>query len=185
MTKKLNESFFQSLTLQYQACRPQFLPDQLTLSQPGGRGADYAHQMILAPPDFQIFLRPWIQSQVYLNSNSTLECSVILTNNVSMCSSFIPLRIYWPPSAYLGLYQQIIAAIVLYTIIVTFVGFWLSWRAYGLPQYSEFNVLDQIGLKNCAYFKGKIVATAKGQLFTRASPEKLKNRAPDRPASQV
>jgi hypothetical protein len=42
----------------------------------------------------------------------------------------------------------------------SFVGFWLSWRAYGLPQYSEFNVLDQIGLKNCAYFKGKIVATA-------------------------
>ena len=32
------------------------LTDQLTLSQP--RGADYAHQMILAPPDFLTFRRP-------------------------------------------------------------------------------------------------------------------------------
>ena len=42
-----------------QACRPwgcQMLADQLTLSQP--RGADYAHQIILAPPDFQTFRRP-------------------------------------------------------------------------------------------------------------------------------
>ena len=30
---------------------PQIMADQLTLSQP--RGADYAYQMILAPPDFQ------------------------------------------------------------------------------------------------------------------------------------
>ena len=37
---------------------PQILADQLTLSQP--RGADYAHQIILAPPDFQTFLRPCI-----------------------------------------------------------------------------------------------------------------------------
>ena len=36
---------------------PRILADQLTLSQPQ-RGADYAHQMILAPPDFQTFLRP-------------------------------------------------------------------------------------------------------------------------------
>ena len=36
---------------------PQILADQLTLSQP--RGADYAHQIILAPPDFQTFRRPW------------------------------------------------------------------------------------------------------------------------------
>ena len=35
----------------------QILADQLTLSQP--RGADYAHQMILVPPDFQTFLQPW------------------------------------------------------------------------------------------------------------------------------
>ena len=33
-----------------------FLADQLTLSQP--KGADYAHQIILAFPDFQTFLRP-------------------------------------------------------------------------------------------------------------------------------
>ena len=32
------------------AMAPHILADQLTLSQPGG--ADYAHQMILAPPDF-------------------------------------------------------------------------------------------------------------------------------------
>ena len=34
---------------------PQILADQLTLSQP--RGAGYADQIILAPPDFQTFLR--------------------------------------------------------------------------------------------------------------------------------
>ena len=35
---------------------PHILADQLTLSQ--SRGADYSHQIILAPPDFQTFLRP-------------------------------------------------------------------------------------------------------------------------------
>ena len=30
---------------------PQILADQLTLSQPGG--ADYAHQIMLAPPEFR------------------------------------------------------------------------------------------------------------------------------------
>ena len=35
---------------------PQILADQFTLYQP--RGADYAHQIILAPPDFQTFRRP-------------------------------------------------------------------------------------------------------------------------------
>ena len=35
---------------------PQNLADQLTLSQP--RGADYAHQITLATPDFQTFRRP-------------------------------------------------------------------------------------------------------------------------------
>ena len=35
---------------------PQILADWLTLSQP--RGADYAHQIILAPTDFQTFRRP-------------------------------------------------------------------------------------------------------------------------------
>jgi hypothetical protein len=34
---------------------PQILADQLTLSQPGGGDA---HQIIVAPPDFQIFLQP-------------------------------------------------------------------------------------------------------------------------------
>ena len=37
---------------------PQILADQLTLSQP--RGTDYAHEIILAPPDFQTFRRPCI-----------------------------------------------------------------------------------------------------------------------------
>ena len=36
---------------------PQILADQLTLSQ--SDGADYAHQIILATPDFQTLLRPW------------------------------------------------------------------------------------------------------------------------------
>ena len=50
-----------------QGCRPlgcrgchgnpmQILADQLTLSQP--KGADYFHQIKLAPPDFQTFLWP-------------------------------------------------------------------------------------------------------------------------------
>ena len=49
-----------------QACRPwgcrgcpQILADQLTLSQPGG--ADYAYQIILAPPDFQTTRQPCIE----------------------------------------------------------------------------------------------------------------------------
>ena len=43
---------------------PQILADQLTLSQPGG--ADYARQIILAPPDFQTFLRPCIVQCAYI-----------------------------------------------------------------------------------------------------------------------
>ena len=46
------------IPLSSQGCRgcPQILADQLTLSQT--RGADYAHQIILAPPDFHTFWRP-------------------------------------------------------------------------------------------------------------------------------
>ena len=56
------------IRLAYQVCRPirrggagvpwqpQILADQLTLFQP--RGADYAHQIILEPPDFQTLRRP-------------------------------------------------------------------------------------------------------------------------------
>ena len=44
------------------AMSPQILADQLTLSEP--RGADYAHRMILAPPDFQTFRRPYIWTDV-------------------------------------------------------------------------------------------------------------------------
>ena len=48
---------------------PPDLADQLTLSQPSG--ADYAHQIILAPPDFQTFrrratLNPQSQVRVFL-----------------------------------------------------------------------------------------------------------------------
>ena len=47
---------------------PQILADQLTLSQP--EGADYAHQIVLAPPDFQTLRRPYgwdsIFSHIYL-----------------------------------------------------------------------------------------------------------------------
>ena len=37
---------------------PQILADQLTLSQPGGQ--IMSTLLLLAPPDFQIFRRPWI-----------------------------------------------------------------------------------------------------------------------------
>ena len=52
---------------------PQIFADQLTLSQP--RGADYAHQIILAPPDFKTFRRPcnvWYQILVIID-NSLLD----------------------------------------------------------------------------------------------------------------
>ena len=45
------------------------LVDQLTLSQP--RGAGYAHEIILALPDFQTFLRPCIlltESEARINN---------------------------------------------------------------------------------------------------------------------
>ena len=45
----------------------QILADQLTLSQL--RGPDYAHQIILAPPDFQTFLRPCL----YTNESVTFS----------------------------------------------------------------------------------------------------------------
>ena len=51
-----------------QACRVagvpwqlQILADQLALSQP--RGANYAHQIILAPPDFQTLRQPWLSDR--------------------------------------------------------------------------------------------------------------------------
>ena len=40
-------------------------PIQLTLSQP--RGAEYAQQIILAPPEFQTFLRPRMNVQEFWN----------------------------------------------------------------------------------------------------------------------
>ena len=46
-----------SLGLQGVPWHSQILADQLTLAQQ--READYAHQIILAPPDFQTFRRPW------------------------------------------------------------------------------------------------------------------------------
>ena len=47
------------------------MADQLTLSQPGG-GAYYAHQIILAPPDFQNFLRPCINPN---NIDEIIHCA--------------------------------------------------------------------------------------------------------------
>ena len=41
---------------------PQISSDQLTLSQP--RGADYAHQIILAPSDFQTFRQPCVDENL-------------------------------------------------------------------------------------------------------------------------
>ena len=55
-----------------QGCRPwrcghpQILANQLTLSQ--AEGADHAHQMILAPSDFQTFLQPCLI--LYSNVNN-------------------------------------------------------------------------------------------------------------------
>ena len=49
---------------------PQILADQLTLYPPGG--ADYAHQMILAPPDFQTFRRPYLGNATEFDKISQL-----------------------------------------------------------------------------------------------------------------
>ena len=68
---------------------PQILAEQLTLSQP--RGADYAHQIILAPPDFQTFRRPcydilrtlqYILSSKCISPASQIELPIylVLTN---------------------------------------------------------------------------------------------------------
>ena len=40
---------------------PQFLVDQLTLSQPGG--AHYPHLVLRALPDFQALRQPWVGRQ--------------------------------------------------------------------------------------------------------------------------
>ena len=55
--------------------QPRILVDQLNLSQL--QGADYAHQMIVAPPDFQTFLRPCFDEQgeglgVYVRRGSVM-----------------------------------------------------------------------------------------------------------------
>ena len=47
---------------------PKILAEQLHLSQP--EGADYAHQIILAPPDLQTFLQP-CDLHCYLFENNT------------------------------------------------------------------------------------------------------------------
>ena len=51
---------------------PQILADELTLSQP--EGGDYSRLMILAPPDFQTFLRPWdrLHSGVMMLQSSSI-----------------------------------------------------------------------------------------------------------------
>ena len=51
---------------------PQFLADQLTLSQP--RGADYAHQIILAPPNFLgYFFCPKNEKEYNLKKINSME----------------------------------------------------------------------------------------------------------------
>ena len=49
---------------------PQILTDQLTLSQP--RGLNYAHQIVLAPPNFQTFRRPCMIHHKYIIKNWTI-----------------------------------------------------------------------------------------------------------------
>ena len=69
-----------SLVMANQACRPwecrnpQILVDQLTLSQP--RGADYAHQIMMTPLDFQTFRWPCLyvlKSSFYNLLNNSQE----------------------------------------------------------------------------------------------------------------
>ena len=58
------------------AWHPQILADQLTLSQP--RGADYANQIILTPPDFQTFRRPWLRENNRESIVSKFSCEMML-----------------------------------------------------------------------------------------------------------
>ena len=63
---------------------PQILADQLTLSQP--RGEDYAHHIILAPPDFQTFRRPcnhgklsiFVHKPEYRNYGNFFDCNYLI-----------------------------------------------------------------------------------------------------------
>ena len=52
---------------------PQILEDQLT------RGADYAHQIILAPPDFQTFIRPCNSHRVDVTESSSAQLSILFS----------------------------------------------------------------------------------------------------------
>ena len=67
----------------------QILAYQLTLSQPGG--ADYATILLLAPPDFQTFLRPYYgrsrKKRGALSSNFWL---FLAKKSSQLCMSFHP-----------------------------------------------------------------------------------------------
>ena len=53
--------------------RVQISADQLTLSQP--RGTDYAPTSLLAPRDFQTFLRPWALHMLQIPEKNTNTAS--------------------------------------------------------------------------------------------------------------
>ena len=62
---------------------PQILTDQLTLSQP--RGAEYAHQIVLASPYFQTFRRP-CKIADEISSAKKLQISDFFCENTSPCA---------------------------------------------------------------------------------------------------
>ena len=71
---------------------PQILADQLTLSQPDG--ADYAHQIILAPPDFLT-----IEQGIFI----ALRELVAKANKVCVCLKKRTLTLFpWYGNSFLG-----------------------------------------------------------------------------------
>ena len=65
---------------------PHILVDQLTISQ--SEGADYAHQIILVPPDFHTFLRPLAQNLFFWTvpfpTGSLLDLSAIVKSKTEL-----------------------------------------------------------------------------------------------------
>ena len=86
MTKKVNESFFQSLNASISGLSSPVFARSVNPISTGGQGGRLCPPNDTGTPGFSDLPTALNTiTQVYLNSNSTL-CSVILTNNVSMCS---------------------------------------------------------------------------------------------------
>ena len=105
--------------------------DQLTLSQP--RGADYANQIILAPPDFQTFRRLWYLYRV-INSFLKLGRQVVMRLQFFQNLPIAPL----PPPPLTPLPYTIYQSCV-FSCRVMIMMDQAGCRCLGLPNSGEFH----------------------------------------------